>query len=271
MCYSSPIFDAAFNDNFKEGKEQSLTLTDCSPETFSLVVQWMYQSLIVLPIPKANPPANSTVGNTTDGGPDTSKEAGILKAPNEACTQVQAESPQSSIAPEDLNLRWAQEEKLKLKFYPNFARYPAAQTISRLLAFLRVADKIDLIGPFDSVIATMKDVLRDSTIAGRWGVARTALMSGHVRLAAEMPLSHPVRKLIADTCFREFVQDLFSPVQPPAKMFRFDRELRELDGFAADMLRKFRQTSKRRVQGAKKEYEWVLLDPLTETEFRVSA
>ncbi|KAI9053538.1 hypothetical protein LZ554_002493 [Drepanopeziza brunnea f. sp. 'monogermtubi'] len=265
-CYSSPYFNAAFNGNFKEGEEQKLTLTDCSPETFSLVVQWMYQSHIVVPTAHHRQ-VKPAIGNAPNGSGSVANNEAAIKSP--------AESRQSSVASEDTtDMRWAEEEKLEMEFYPNFARNHAAQTVSRLLAFLKLADRIDLLGPFDSVIATLREILTHSGIGSRWGWARTALLPGHVRLAAALPASNPIRGLLADACYREFVLDLFGHVQQqaPARPFRFFREVRDLDCFGADLLRSYmqRQVGKKRVLNAKtKEAEWVFTDPLTEKDFRV--
>lgn len=42
-CYWSPVFDAAFNGNFKEGESQTYDLPDVRIEVFELFLQWIYQ------------------------------------------------------------------------------------------------------------------------------------------------------------------------------------------------------------------------------------
>lgn len=263
LRYNSTYFGLVLKSESKEGEEQKLinvTLPDCSPETFELAVQWMYQGQINVPTrqPNANCIANCNVtGDANDVGINTPTD-----------------SRQSSVVSEDVEMKWVDEEKLDLEFYPGLATNGKAQTVSRLLAFFKLAEKIGLLGPFDAPIATIRNTLiRSSTSSRASGMmCRTALLPGHIRLAAELPTGHQLRQLIADACFREFVQDMYSTTHPPSKPFRFDKELKELDGFSSDMLRSFRQSSRKRLQNAKKDgYLWEMLDPLTDSNFKIPA
>ncbi|CAL3962087.1 unnamed protein product [Diplocarpon coronariae] len=254
LCYSSRFFDAVFKGEDAEGGGQKTDLPGCSSDTFGLAVQWMYQSQVVVPTRHHAAPAAAAAAH----------DAGISSP---------APSRQSSEALDDADLRWFEEEKLDLEMYPGFAKNGGAQTISRLLSFLTLAERIELLGPFDSVFATIKCTLATfGFFAPRVGYIRTALMPGHIRVAAEMPGSHPVRKLFADACFREFMQDMFSSVQPPARPFRFDRELKELDSFGTEMLVALRaatRSRRRQVNSKRDGVEWIFHDPLNEKDFKI--
>ncbi|KAK2628225.1 hypothetical protein QTJ16_002871 [Diplocarpon rosae] len=254
LCYSSRFFEAAFKGEYEEGGEQRMDLAACSSDTFGLAVQWMYQSQVVVP----------TRHHAAHAAAPAASDAGISSP---------AQSRQSSENSEDVDLRWVEEEKLDLEMYPGFAKNGGAQTISRLLSFLKLADRIELLGPFDSILATIKSTLATfGFFAPRIGYIRTALMPGHIRVAAEMPGSHPIRKLFANACFREFIQDMFSSVQPPPRPFRFDREVKELDSFGTEMLVALREAtrSRRRQVNSKKDgVDWIFHDPLNEKDFKV--
>ncbi|PVH88238.1 hypothetical protein DL98DRAFT_565906 [Cadophora sp. DSE1049] len=261
LCYNSSYFNSAFNGPFKEGEEQKLDFHDCSADTFQMAVQWIYFSQVKVPACQV----------AAQEAPAATKQSNIQNSTQAGCTAIQANSTtpwrsrQSSVASNevDTNLRaWAIDENLDIQFYPDFALNDKAQTVSRLLAFLKLADKIDLIGPFDSVIASIKQVIASSP-------GRRALLPGHIRLAAELSPTHPIRKLFADACFREFVQDLI-PNNAQCKPFRFDRELSELDSFSSDLLRSYRQSDRKKGANKKNAPEFSFTDPFTESKFNIA-
>ncbi|KAG4425776.1 hypothetical protein IFR04_000983 [Cadophora malorum] len=262
LCYNSSYFNSAFNGRFKEGEEQKLHFHDCSADTFQMAVQWIYFSQIKVPtcqVSVQEAPATAKL-NMSQNGTQTSCTA------KQAKPTTPSQSRQSSVASNeiDTNLRaWAMDENLDIQFYPDFAANDKAQTVSRLLAFLKLADKIDLIGPFDSVIASIKQVISSSP-------GRRALMPGHIRLAAELSPTHPIRKLFADACFREFVQDLIPGTNVQGKPFRFDKELSEFDSFSSDLLRSYRQSEKKKVTNKKTGPEFSFTDPFTESKFSIT-
>ncbi|KAK0119127.1 hypothetical protein ONS95_007989 [Cadophora gregata] len=261
LCYNSSYFNSAFNGSFKEGQEQKLDFHDCSADTFQMAVQWIYFSQVNVPVNQIAAQESAVAGkdNNTQIGTQ------VTCATTQAKSTTPSLSRQSSVVPTDLdaNLRtWATDENLDIQFYPDFALNKKAQKVSRLLAFLKLADKIDLIGPFDSVITNIKQVIASSP-------SRRALLPGHVRLAAELPPTHPIRKLFADACFREFVQDLILQTSP-TKNFRFDKELNELDSFSSDLLRSYRQSERKRGANKKGAPEFSFVDPFTESRFAIT-
>jgi len=60
--------------------------------------------------------------------------------------------------------------------------------ITSLLRFLALADQIDLLGPFDSIIASIKAVLL---------LDHENLLPEHVRAGVLLPQNYPVRKFFA--------------------------------------------------------------------------
>jgi BTB/POZ domain len=105
------------------------------------------------------------------------------------------------------------------KFYP--------ERISKLLAFLKVADRIQLLGPFNQVTETIKAMLTST---------RASLQAGHIRAAFEIPSAHEARKLFTQACVREYAESFFDGSYLRNKKFRFKEELRQSDAFAAALL-----------------------------------
>ncbi|PVH78683.1 hypothetical protein DL98DRAFT_590032 [Cadophora sp. DSE1049] len=52
-CHSSPVFEAAFKSQFVEGQTQSMNFDDVEPDTFALLVDWMYLQKVQRPDNKA--------------------------------------------------------------------------------------------------------------------------------------------------------------------------------------------------------------------------
>ncbi|KAH9221525.1 hypothetical protein DL95DRAFT_474020 [Leptodontidium sp. 2 PMI_412] len=267
LCYNSSFFNSAFNGSFKEGEEKKMDFQDCSAETFQLAVQWIYFSQINVPARQVIAQDSSTIASNNSSQYISQNSSLLVNCTaSEVNTSTPAQSRQSSVATTELdaNLRtWAEEENIEIKFYPDFGTNEKAQIISRLLAFLKLADKIDLIGPFDSVVASIKQAIHTSP-------NRRGLLPGHIRLAAELSLTHPVRRLFADACFREFVQDMI-PHDKATKPFRFDKELNDLDSFSSDLLRSYRKSERKRQLSKKNAPEFIFTDPFTENKFFMAA
>jgi hypothetical protein len=204
LCYNSPFFEKAFNGNFKEAKEQKMTLTDCSSEIFEFVIQWIFHCQVVLPSIQETEPIFDTQA--------TAKDAGL---------------------------------------------------ITKLLAFLKVSDEIQLLGPFNQVIEIMTTILISS---------RASLQSSHIRTAFEIPSAHPTRGLFAQACVKEYAESFFQKSATKTKDFRFKKDLDEYDVFAAALLTEFAEVfhGQSRSGGYQDQRTTEMKDPLSGESFRVS-
>jgi hypothetical protein len=96
--------------------------------------------------------------------------------------------------------------------------------------FIRFADYIDLMGPFDSVLQ------------GIWSLlSSTALLPEHIRTAAQLPYGHPLRNLIAPLVKSyAWSLQLGGRNRGNKRRFKFQEEPDTLEGFASDLVRAFR-------------------------------
>jgi len=97
--------------------------------------------------------------------------------------------------------------------------------------FIRFADYIDLVGPFDSVFQGIRSLLS----------SRTALLPEHIRTTVQLPYGHPLRSLIAQACVKSYAWSLQLGGRKGGnkRRFRFQEELDTLEGFASDLVRAF--------------------------------
>lgn len=110
-----------------------------------------------------------------------------------------------------------------------------ADSISRILDFLNAADFLDLIGSPYRVVA---DAIKEKLIK-----SREVLESAHILKAMALPSEHLTRKLVLQACVGLYFISLggswkyerkYSTTRSP---FKFEKELTQLDGFAADLFR----------------------------------
>lgn len=127
----------------------------------------------------------------------------------------------------------------------------ASETFDQLLGFVKLADRLNLLGPLDTVVASMKALLVSD---------RDLLKPVHIRAAAELPREHVVRLLFADACAREYT--LF--VRSASKGFKFSAELKEIESFAFDLLGSF-GLSVSRTRHTRSSIDF--FDPLTKAYF----
>ena len=104
------------------------------------------------------------------------------------------------------------------------------EKMSTYLSFLKMAERLTLLGPFSSVFQDMKKVLRED---------HGSLTAEHIRFAAELPKGNALRKLIVDACVDSYKRDLEKRREDDEPTFKFRAEIDELDGFAADLLRAY--------------------------------
>jgi hypothetical protein len=97
--------------------------------------------------------------------------------------------------------------------------------------FIRFADYIDLVGPFDSVLQGIRSLLS----------SRTALLPEHIQTTVQLPHGHPLRSLIAQACVKSYAWSLQLGGRNGGnkRRFRFQEELDTLEGFASDLVRAF--------------------------------
>lgn len=108
-----------------------------------------------------------------------------------------------------------------------------AESVNLMIDFLMLADRIQLLGQFDSVALMIKQVLIQDF---------TTLKSKHIESASLLPPGHPLRKMLAQACVRPYIHHIRPPghaidSKDPRQVFGFQKELDEIDGFAADLLR----------------------------------
>jgi BTB/POZ domain len=138
-----------------------------------------------------------------------------------------------------------------------------SENVSKLMAFLKIADEIDLLGPFDQVNETIKTILKPS---------RSSLQSCHIRTACEIPSAKATRKLFAQVCLKEYAESFFD--RSPTNFedsFRFKKELDESDAFSAAVLSEFADMFRGRRINHYRNEQWSaeMEDPLSGEKFRV--
>ncbi|KAH7364293.1 hypothetical protein BKA65DRAFT_134167 [Rhexocercosporidium sp. MPI-PUGE-AT-0058] len=266
LCHFTSFFDEYLKSPTKEGEQRKLVFDECSSETFQLVFQWIYFSHINVPtrhIAVQDAPVSCSQNNNSE------TDLKVKLTTPEVHATTPASSRQSSAVPTDIDeafATWSREENIDTQLFRGIETNEKAQSILHILAFLKLADKIKLLSPFDSVVAEVKTILLST---------RAALLPGHIRLAAVFPPGHPVRNLIADACVREFTVDMFPRLaQTKVTPFRFSKELDELDGFAADLMRAYKKAPRKKgPPGSKKDGppDYQGFDPLSGGWFRLPA
>lgn len=211
ICYHSRYFDAAFHGGFKEAAEQKLIISDYSTDTFALLVQWIFNRNVVLP------------------------DADLLsKAKDElAATGIE-------IA---LKLRYTagqREPRLKkTKIQQNIIKFHQ-ERIPKLIDFLRLADEVDLLGPFSKIMHDIEKTYRANYCT---------LNPAHIRSVAKFPRKHPLRKVIAQACVGDYITStLGAAVHDKSLEFGFLEELDEVEEFASDLMKKFQNVMATRSQ-----------------------
>lgn len=232
LCYNSEFFDRALNGYYEEAAQDYILLSGCSVDSFTLVIQWLYHAQIMLPSRETT----SKGSHTTDV-----RESDIRDIPN------------GSYVDSDEEEAWMEvHESVEPRPRPKDTK---AKQISRLLAFLKLADRIMLLGPFDNVLATIKELILSD---------RNCLTAEHIRSAAELPAAHGARKLFAQACFKDYISSLFSGTNKVA--FKFDKELSELESFSSDLFQEFNYAVRERKYKEAHQYssdrKGILVDPL---------
>lgn len=123
-----------------------------------------------------------------------------------------------------------EDEAWKIDVYLNFLKYvPKLHNyVGTEFNNTGLAERIELLGPFDNVVSSMEEILMSD---------RSALRPEHIRSAAELPSGHAVRALFAAACVKPYLHH----VSPKADFhdsleFKLQKELDEIDSFAADLV-----------------------------------
>ena len=237
LCYNSTCFHQKLNG---DGGDARIKLEDGaflvphgSPETFELVVQWMYTSNIVLPV-HDQPGSQSEVAQ------------GATPKPQNA-------QPKTNTKAVDLTSEGLSPNEVK-----DVPMSAASRAITSYLEFFKMADQIGLLGPFEILNSRVKAFL----------LAREHnLLPCHVRSAVELPRGHAMRKLFAQACVAPYMRDI--TVCGSAE-FRFSAELNEIDAFVVDLFHEFNKTVR---LGVTETAHWPaifqFIDPLTGTPQRL--
>lgn len=137
-------------------------------------------------------------------------------------------------------------------------REVGASNITKYLDFIECAQYIDLLGPFDPVIADIKTILIQDP---------DCLESSHIRFATKLLKGHPVRVILAQAATKSYMQML---LDRSYVTFKFNKELDELESFAADMTRESRKsfaTMKFTTDYRAPQAMFTLIDPLGNATF----
>lgn len=170
VCNYSRFFEAAFNGTFKEGVEQEMRSESTTVESFDLAIQWIYSG-------------------TSDHLPFQAEHlvAELLAQVSKAVSRARLPS---------CTLKTQTNSNIGTFQLHAESKKTNSDIVTQILNFLKLADQIDLTGPFDPVLHTMKTILiKDGD----------ALLPEHVRSAVELPEGHKLRTLFAQSCVKSYI------------------------------------------------------------------
>jgi len=143
--------------------------------------------------------------------------------------------------------------------------------ITRLLEYAELADRLDLLGANTFFVDRIREILKESS---------TYLSKGHIRSALRLPWGHGIREVFAQSTVAAYLASLrltllqtvetrkknSSRETVKARPFRFETELDELEGYAADLQKAQREILRTREI---KSYEGIdtACDPITGEKF----
>ena len=176
-----------------------------SAEAFQLVVQWMYQGRISLPIVANEDQSQRTVDHVAGSNAENG-------------TGPSGQSTQSTKVPDD------KTQNAKIKRNPVKT---ASALIDRYLNFFVLADYISLLGPFNSVETSITKIVLHT---------RTALTCDHIRTAMALPSNHPIRTLFINATVKPYIEHILLARKTH---FKYQQVVDEFDDYAADLMREF--------------------------------
>lgn len=111
-----------------------------------------------------------------------------------------------------------------------------AEAFTLGVSFFTTADRIDLLGPFNSIIAQLKNLILSSP---------NIIEGGHIRSAALLPKRHPLRELLAQACVKPYLSRKIDGCGKGCgqgfELFKFQTEVGDLESFSSDLLRALEQ------------------------------
>jgi hypothetical protein len=205
LCQSSGYFRAALEGGWRETTEQEIDLQDEDPEAFEMLIQYLYTGKVVIASAKLEEDHHRHGAGDAQG---TNREfwSKVIKFDNTV-----------------------------LKTEAFISRFYTTACLTRYLKFVVLHQRLLIDNGITIIINSMKHLLKNDVHLSRY-----ALTGDHVRTAMELPRRHPVRQLFAkaavwDYCIstREEILDLF---RKDHYVFWLQKEVEELEGFAADLL-----------------------------------
>lgn len=143
---------------------------------------------------------------------------------------------------------------------PALLKSATEEAITKHLAFLVLCDRLLLRENCDEEIAIK---VKDNILK-----CRDALNAKHLRSAAGLPSGHAVRTLFAEATVKDFVL-----ARKRREPFKFEMELKEVEGYAADLLlacgRTFGSTYVRTMWRPRRSYP-ATEDPFTHNHFFIT-
>ncbi|KAF7867388.1 hypothetical protein EAF04_005471 [Stromatinia cepivora] len=119
---------------------------------------------------------------------------------------------------------------------PKFMAESGSEQITILVDFYELAEKLSL-DISDRVLDNIKQLLVDDY---------RNLLAKHIRKAIDFPTGHGLRMLFARSCIHAHLESV-NPFNEQTRTFVFKKELDELDGFAADLMRVYGEIADKRV------------------------
>lgn len=106
--------------------------------------------------------------------------------------------------------------------------------INSCTKFLSLAQYIGLLGSFEPVVNMVKDIFT---------LNPTYFNPDHIRLAMDLPAIHPIRCLFVQMAAKDYIEYLLGP---PDGVFRYQKEIEDLEELEGDLMREFALSFKRK-------------------------
>ena len=133
-----------------------------------------------------------------------------------------------------------------------------SSSLTSYIEFFKMADEIGLLGPFSTLLQRIKSELTSSS---------QRLAPSHILAAVQLPRSHSVRSLIAQSCVTAYIRALKNK---DATQFRFWKVLGEAEAFAADLFFQYHNVAEQaNFEIDRQHIYYQFKDPLTKDVIRL--